>query len=206
MFKLNMDTVYLFPLNQSLTLNKIPLPYHIFEPKYKKMVNAALEENKRICVLPSANDYRKTTCIAGIPVLLQRYEDGRMDIVITGVEKVKLIKEIQDYPFLEYSYEPVHESKKIDNKDDYLLILDLLKKKLMSQPHYDSQKEQFDKILEDHEMVINYSILLLLSNIEDKSAVMQLNDFDKKIAQLIELLAPKDFDLFDHINLLKKPT
>lgn len=197
-----MESVYLFPLNQSLTLNKIPLPYHIFEPKYKKMINDALDKNKRICVIPSQDKYKDLTCIAGIPVLLQKYEDERMDIVITGVQKVKLISEIKNDPYLEYEFEQVYESQRIEKKEDFQLIKELLYSKLKKQPHFDSQKEQFDKILEDSEAVINYSTLLLLSDINDKYCIMQKNQFDQKIEALIDFLQPKEINIFEHLNLL----
>lgn len=167
------------------------------------MINDAIEANKRICVLPTQNKYENTLCVSGIPVLLQKYEDGRMDIVITGVEKVKLLQEIKSNPYQEYAYEPMYESQRIVKKEDFQLIKELLYSRLRKQPHFDEQREQFAKILQDNEAVINYSILLLFSDIDKKFKLMQLNAFDQKIQAMIDYLQPESIDIFDHINLIQ---
>jgi Lon protease-like protein len=196
-----MDTVYLFPLNQSLTLKKIPLPYHIFEPKYKKMVNDAIAMNKRIVVIPSLDNYRNQVCVSGIPVLLQKYDDGRMDIVITGVEKIILKECVKDNPYLEYSYEPVTENCLVTQNEDYQLIKELLWNKLKKQPQFELQKDQFKKILIDKETVINYANLLLVQDINDKISIMRLISLDEKIKMLIKILSPDKIEIGDILNL-----
>ncbi len=82
------QAVSVFPLYNSISLKKIPLPYHIFESKYVQMVNDSFLTSQRIAVLPPrGSDLKNRICVAGVPMLLQKYDDGRMDIVITGVEK-----------------------------------------------------------------------------------------------------------------------
>lgn len=201
MIKYVMDSVYLFPLNQSLTLKKIPLPYHIFEPKYKKMINDAIYLNKRVVVIPSLDDYCNQVCISGIPVVLQKYDDGRMDIVITGVEKVLLKDCIKERPYLEYSYEPMKENNLLTLKEDFYLIKELLWNKLKKQPQFELQKGQFKKILNDNETVINYSTLLLIPDISDKVEIMRLKSIDDKINSIIQKLSPNEIEVKDIIKL-----
>lgn len=196
-----MDSVYLFPLNQSLTLKKIPLPYHIFEPKYKKMINDAINLNKRVVVLPSLENYNNQICVSGIPVVLQKYDDGRMDIVITGVEKVILKDCIKERPYFEYSYEPMSENHLLTLKEDFHLIKELLWNKLKKQPQFELQKDQFKKILNDNETVINYSTLLLMPDISDKVEIMKLKSIDDKINSIIQKLSPDEIEVKDIIKL-----
>ena len=196
-----MDSVYLFPLNQSLTLKKIPLPYHIFEPKYKKMINDAINLNKRVVVLPSFENYTNQVCISGIPVILQKYDDGRMDIVITGVEKVILKDCIKERPYLEYSYEPMTENNLLTLKEDFHLIKELLWNKLKKQPQFELQKDQLKKILNDNETVINYSTLLLILDVSEKVEIMRLKSIDDKINSIIQKLSPNEIDVKDIIKL-----
>jgi len=197
MFKLIMDTVYIFPLNQSLTLKKVPLPFHIFEPKYKSMLADAIKNNKRITVIPTLEDYSDFVCISGIPIVLQKYEDGRLDIVITGVEKIQLKHEKKSQPFYEYYYEPISENNKIINHDDYSLVKELVWSKISKQAHFKSQKDQFVKIFQDQETVINYAILLLVIDIDQRVMLMQLPSIDKKIETIINLLAPEEIKMND---------
>lgn len=196
-----MDSVYLFPLNQSLTLKKIPLPYHIFEPKYKKMINDAINLNKRVVVLPKLENYNNQICVSGIPVLLQKYDDERMDIVITGVEKIILKECIKEHPYLEYSYEPISENQLLTLKEDFHLIKELLWNKLKKQPQFELQKDQLKKILNDNETVINYSILLLMPDTSDKIEIMRLKSIDNKINSIIQKLSPNEVEVKDILKL-----
>lgn len=188
--------VSVFPLYNSITLKKIPLPYHIFESKYIEMVNDSFLTSNRIAVLPPrAGDFQNRICIAGIPMLLQKYEDGRMDVVITGVEKIRLIEQVKSSPYLQYRYEKVFENEKVTLREDLTLIRELLWNEISKQPHFETQKKQLQKILQDPEAILNYTILLLVRNIQEREKLMVMNSFDTKIKSLIDILAPKRYDL-----------
>ena len=74
----------LFPLEVVL-LPGAPLPLHIFEPRYKEMIGLCLERRVEFgVVLQRASQIVTTGCTAEILKLLQRYPDGRMDILTAG--------------------------------------------------------------------------------------------------------------------------
>lgn len=190
-----------FPLYNSITLKKIPLPYHIFESKYIEMVNDSFLTNHRIAVLPPrSGDFKDRICVAGIPMLLQKYEDGRMDVVITGVEKIRLSERVQSFPYLQYKYEKIFENEKVTLREDLSLLRELLWNEIAKQPHFETQKAQLRKILQDPESIINYTILLLVRNIQEREKLMVMNSFDTKIKSLIDALAPKRYDLSPFLN------
>ena len=185
-----------FPLYNSITLKKIPLPYHIFEQKYIEMINDSFLTNHRVAVLPPrGGDFKNRICVAGIPMLLQKYEDGRMDIVITGVEKVRLVEKVQTFPYIQYKYEKIFENEKMTQREDLALLRELLWSEIGKQPHFESQKGQLRKILQDPESIINYTILLMVKNIQEREKLMVINSFDAKVKRLIDILAPKRYDL-----------
>lgn len=185
-----------FPLFNSITLKKIPLPYHIFESKYIEMINDSFLTSYRVAVLPPGDgEFKNRICIAGIPMLLQKYEDGRMDVVITGVEKIRLLERVQTFPYMQYRYEKVFENEKVTLTEDLTLVRELLWNEISKQPHFESQKNQLRKILQDPESIINYTTLLLVRNIKDREKLMVMNSFDQKIKTLIDTLAPKRYDL-----------
>lgn len=185
-----------FPLHNSITLKKIPLPYHVFEQKYTQMMHDSFLTNQRVAVMPPrGSDFKNRVCIAGIPMLLQKYEDGRMDVVITGVEKVRLTERVQTFPYLQYKYEKIFENEKVTLKEDLSLLRELLWSEIAKQPHFETQKTQLRKILQDPESIINYTVLLLVRNIQAREKLMVINSFDAKIKTLIDTLAPKRYDL-----------
>jgi Lon protease-like protein len=85
----------LFPLNVVL-MPDMPLPLHIFEERYKKMIGDCLEQKKEFgIVYISGDELRQVGCTAKIVKVLQRYESGEMDIITLGRNRF-LIKEVYD--------------------------------------------------------------------------------------------------------------
>ncbi|MBA2442476.1 MAG: LON peptidase substrate-binding domain-containing protein [Rubrobacter sp.] len=85
-----MSEIPLFPLNVVL-MPGTPMPLHIFEERYKQMVNECLEgETEFGMVLADDSGTRGVGCTARIVELVERYEDGRLVILIEGSHRFKL--------------------------------------------------------------------------------------------------------------------
>ena len=85
-----MSDIPLFPLNVVL-MPGAPLPLHIFEERYKQMVNECLEEESEFgMVLADESGTRRVGCTAKIVELVERYEDGRMLILVEGARRFRL--------------------------------------------------------------------------------------------------------------------
>ena len=85
-----MSDIPLFPLNVVL-MPGAPLPLHIFEERYKQMVDECLEDKSEFgMVLADESGTRKVGCTAKIVELVERYEDGRMVVLVEGSRRFKL--------------------------------------------------------------------------------------------------------------------
>ncbi len=91
-----------FPLHGVVVLPGTPAPFHIFEPRYKALVGDALRGD-RILAVPGlfgksdAHALRpplRAVCGAGIIEAEERHDDGRYDIVVRGVARVRLLEEL----------------------------------------------------------------------------------------------------------------
>ncbi|MFT3913298.1 MAG: LON peptidase substrate-binding domain-containing protein [Anaeromyxobacteraceae bacterium] len=99
----------MFPLHGAAILPGTPTPFHIFEPRYRALVSDALAGNRVLCVpalvsRAGANEQRpplRPLCGAGIIEAEERYPDGRFDIVVRGVARVRLLEE---HPLSERGY------------------------------------------------------------------------------------------------------
>ncbi len=90
----------IFPLDLVL-LPGVPLPLHIFEPRYKQMITECLEQKKPFGVVRATNDgIAEVGCTAEIMSVTKKYDDGRMDIVTRGVERFEVIQVNEDRDFL----------------------------------------------------------------------------------------------------------
>jgi Lon protease-like protein len=77
------------------------VPLHIFEDRYKRMVGTVLEEGEPFgIVLRDDDGARSIGCTARIDDVLERFDDGRMNIVVSGEAPFKVLDrfETPDYP------------------------------------------------------------------------------------------------------------
>ncbi len=91
----------LFPLDLVL-LPGVPLPLHIFEPRYKEMINECLDQKTVFGMIRSKEEKLATIgCTAEIINVLKKYPDGRMDILAEGKRRFEVLQVNQDRAFLQ---------------------------------------------------------------------------------------------------------
>ncbi len=94
-----MPEIPLFPLNVVL-MPGTPMPLHIFEERYKQMVDECLENGSEFgMVLADEGGTRNVGCTARIVELVQRYEDGRLVILVEGSRRFKLNNILTGKPY-----------------------------------------------------------------------------------------------------------
>jgi len=88
----------IFPLPAAILFPRSQLPLHIFEPRYREMVNDALDGAGRIGMIqPQASEEEGAPlypvgCIGEI-VGVEELEDGRFNIVLLGSRRFRMIGE-----------------------------------------------------------------------------------------------------------------
>ena len=107
-----------FPLYGVAVLPGTPTPFHIFEPRYKALVQEALRGDRVIAVpalLTKADAQQlrppvKRVCGAGVIEAEKEYPDGRYDILVRGLARVRLVEELPpDHLFREWRAEILEE-------------------------------------------------------------------------------------------------
>jgi Lon protease-like protein len=89
----------LFPLGIVLLPTEV-VPLHIFEERYKRMIDECLEEKTEFGIVWLSDDSLKEIgCTAEITKLLERMDDGRMNILIQGGRPFRLLKRIDELPY-----------------------------------------------------------------------------------------------------------
>lgn len=91
----------LFPLELVL-LPGVPLPLHIFEPRYKEMIAECLEHKKPFGIVRASEEgVADVGCTAEIISVTKKYDDGRMDIMTRGVERFEVLQVNEERSFLQ---------------------------------------------------------------------------------------------------------
>jgi Lon protease-like protein len=95
----SIDGLPLFPLGLVLLPEEV-VPLHIFEERYKLMIGECLERETDFGIIWMSDDGLKDVgCTAKVTQLLERMEDGRMNILIQGAEPFRLLRRIEDLPY-----------------------------------------------------------------------------------------------------------
>jgi Lon protease-like protein len=89
----------LFPLGLVLLPQEL-VPLHIFEERYKQMIAECLEGDSEFGIVWLSDDgLRDIGCTARIERVIERYEDGRMNILVVGARPFRLLRRIEDMAF-----------------------------------------------------------------------------------------------------------
>jgi Lon protease-like protein len=89
----------LFPLGLVLLPQEL-VPLHIFEERYKLMIGRCLEDDEEFGIVWLADDgLRDIGCTARITHVIERFDDGRMNIVVQGDQPFRLLKRIEEMPY-----------------------------------------------------------------------------------------------------------
>ena len=81
----------LFPLGLVL-LPTEQIPLHIFEPRYRELIGECLDNDEPFGLVYADDDgVRRIGTLATVVEVTDRYEDGRLDIVVEGGDRFRLV-------------------------------------------------------------------------------------------------------------------
>lgn len=90
----------IFPLELVL-LPGVPLPLHIFEPRYKEMIAECLDLKMPFGIVRASSEgVADIGCTAEIVQVMKKYDDGRIDILTRGVDRFEVLEVNEDRSFL----------------------------------------------------------------------------------------------------------
>ncbi|AFZ46680.1 peptidase S16 lon domain protein [Cyanobacterium stanieri PCC 7202] len=91
----------LFPLPEVVLFPGRPLPLHIFEFRYRMMMNTILEYDRRFGVLmidPTNGEIAQIGCCAEI-IHFERLPDDRMKILTLGQQRFRVLEYVREKPY-----------------------------------------------------------------------------------------------------------
>ena len=120
----NQQDIALFPINLSvLPYEKVNL--HIFEDRYKKLINRSLGENKTFGIVYTKNKVMsKIGTVVKINEIYKKYDDGRFDLSVKGLERFKILKSYKEHELWNAKIRILDESYEDIDKNYFNLVLD----------------------------------------------------------------------------------
>jgi Lon protease-like protein len=162
------------------------VPLHIFEERYQRMIAASLDSGEPFgVVLHDAEGARSVGCTADVSEVLNRFDDGRMDIIVTGGTRFRVLDRFDDPedPSAEVEVEAEDQPEPDADIDDSAAtaraaFLDLAERATGERP---SEEE----IAEDTAYALAARIEL---PVETKQELLQLRDEGDRMRLLAEVL------------------
>ena len=107
----------LFPL-QMVALPGELVPLHVFEDRYKALVDRCLEEPTEFGIVCADDDgLREVGCACEIAEVLERFDDGRVNLVARGTRPFRLEAEQDDHPYPAGAVEFLDDDDEVEDPD-----------------------------------------------------------------------------------------
>ena len=94
-----LDDFPIFPLPVVLLPTEV-IPLHIFEERYKAMIELCLDEESEFGIVWLSDDGLKDVgCTARITEVLERMDDGRMNVLVEGTTPFRLLERHEQHVY-----------------------------------------------------------------------------------------------------------
>ncbi len=113
-----MGEIGLFPLGLVLVPGE-RVPLHIFEDRYKELIGECLETGAEFgLVLADDDGLRSVGTRASVLLVLERFDDGRLNIVVEGGERFRILAITEGRTFATAEVEPLADMGEADQPSE----------------------------------------------------------------------------------------
>lgn len=184
---------FVFPLTHSNLFPLTTKPLNIFEIKYLKMIDDAIQKSIPIALgyVPENGDTYRSIAGYGLPQIIERRSDNSLLVFMAGQGKVKLIKEIQPAgcPYIICEAEKIIEDLSLDDelKHKYMVLSQLLVKWVQKHIPDHKQREIFIKNLTGPQEIIGSFAAYLIRDYDLQYEMMEIFSLNEQIEYLFRL-------------------
>ena len=202
------ETIAVFPLSNFIIFPRSTVPLNIFEPRYIQMIDEVMKGNRIIGVIQPKKtgkikkpDLYEIGC-AGKITSFNETDDGRYLIVINGICRFKILKEINsnklyrecEVSFKEFNEDTVEKNNEIKFSDLELIFKDL--KSLFKKKGYlvnwkDLEKQNLDQTINTLAMASPFSM-------EEKQVLLETININNRKNKLEKILNTYTADVFSN--------
>jgi Lon protease-like protein len=193
------DLLPIFPLPNVVLFPNVFLPLHIFEPRYREMVADALASDRLIGVVllrPGwERDYEGRPPIypigcSGVITHVERLPDGRYNIVLRGIERVRIVTEDRERSYRRAAVEPLRD-RDLGADDRAAVRRQRSKLEALVAPAVENGTEpKIPSAMSDEDLVNALAQYLDLEPLE-KQALLERHSLRSRAESLVELLEMK---------------
>ena len=173
----------LFPLPLVL-FPDTPLPLHIFEERYKEMIGEAIAQREEFgIVLAKEGGIVNMGCTATVSQVLQRYSDGRLDLLALGRRRFEIAAVDEERAFLRAEVEYFDDEELRDTPAE-------LRERAMAAYRHLRELEAAEIVVEPERdnPHLSFQLAQFLADLDAKQAVLTLRSEIERLELLIAIL------------------
>ena len=202
--------ISIFPLSNFIIFPKTSVPLNIFEPRYIQMVDECMKTNRIIGMIQPKNNKKNIPDLYSIGctgkiISFDETDDGRYLIVINGISRFKILKEIKNnkpYRECEISFDEYSE----DTKENYTEIKFLNLETILKNLKYLFKKKGYIinwKELEKQNINQTINTLAMASpfSLEEKQILLETTDIKNRKVEFERILQTYVVDNFSNKTL-----
>ena len=205
------NKIPVFPLSNFIIFPEITVPLNIFEPRYINMVDDSMKNSRMIGMIqPKKNSNVQNPELFDIGCLgkitsFNETDDGRYLIVLNGLTRFKIQKEIQNnklYREFEVSFSDYKNDINIKKEEIKFSDLELIFKNLKSlfeKNGYSINWEELKK--QSLNQTINTLAMASPFSIEEKQALLETENLSTRKKKLEEILKIYSVDNFNNTTV-----
>ena len=214
MYKKNVELpnrIPVFPLSNFIIFPEATVPLNIFEKRYIEMVDDSMRGTRMIGMVQpkktlsnSPPKLYEVGCLGRI-TSFNETEDGRYFIIINGLNRFKIVNEINSsklYREFKVSYDEFKNDKNLNNEEIKFSDLELIfknLKKLFQKNGYIINWKEIEK--QNLEQTINTLSMASPFSIEEKQALLESKDMSARKFKLEEILKTYILDNFQNTTI-----
>ena len=205
------NKIPVFPLSNFIIFPEITVPLNIFEPRYINMVDDSMKNSRMIGMIqPKKNSNTQNPELFDIGCLgkitsFNETDDGRYLIVLNGLSRFKIQKEVQNnklYREFEVSFNDYRNdinTKKEEIKFSDLELIFKNLKSLFEKNGYSINWEELKK--QSLNQTINTLAMASPFSIEEKQALLETENLSTRKKKLEEILKIYSVDNFNNTTV-----
>ena len=198
------DVVRIFPLPNVVLFPRVELPLHIFEPRYREMVDDAMAGDRLIGMVLLRGDWRRDYhgapeiftlgCVGRIETFSQM-PDGRSDLVLRGERRFNVREEVAGRAFRQARVDWLaDEGDDAGELTDTNLRLKSSVTRLLARRDREAPPDLWQKLPRDTALLVNTLASVLDLAAIEKLALLECGDVAQRAHRLLEIL---EFQLAD---------
>ncbi len=191
-------TVPVMPLTGVLLFPNALLPLHIFEPRFRDMLERALHNDRMLCVAlvrPERSQWRTSadffpiSTIGLIRACVGR-SDGTSDLILQGIRRVKFSEFQQEAPFPIARIKPLKTRAKPTVETDALAakVLEFYARLKESGRELPEKIDRYLSEMSDPEMVADLIASTFISDAARRQQLLEELDLNQRLRLLIQFL------------------